>query len=84
MKNHGVFDVFRDVVYGCPSYKILTKVRIGKDCIFRGYRSPSGPRVSQHACTGARKAPRRMTESTLSSVIEVAFDAARLMFERSE
>ena len=42
MKNHSVFDVFRDVVYGCPSYKILTKVRIGKDCIFRGYRFSFG------------------------------------------
>ena len=42
MKKCSVFDVFRDVVYGCPSYKILTKVRIGKDCIFRGYRFSFG------------------------------------------
>ena len=35
--------------------------------------------MTQHACVGACKAPRRMTESTLSSVIEVAIDAARLM-----
>ena len=29
-KKHSVFEVFRDVVYRCPSYKILTKVRIVK------------------------------------------------------
>ena len=42
MKKYGVFDVSRDVVYGCPSYKILTKVRIGKIASLEAIGSPSG------------------------------------------
>ena len=42
MKKCSVFDGFRDVVYGCPSYKILTKVRIVKIASLEAIGSPSG------------------------------------------
>ena len=42
MKKGLVFDVFRDVVYGCPSIKILTKVKIVKIASLEAIGSPSG------------------------------------------
>ena len=42
MKKCSVFDGFRDVVDGCPSIKILTKVKIVKIASLEAIGSPSG------------------------------------------